>query len=382
MNRFICLELETDRQNAINFGLFKRTVENADSINIDGVNMPQYENLIDRRNIESNYYQYGSADLLELFEFRSFDSTVRTVSGLATARGITINTNFGTFTKEFMFYYPRLLDLHTNIWYTVFDSNGELHFLNPERQSTSNEITNFDVMIKTNIADQSVNYEGETGTDFTIAVDTRCVVPTTIDSTLKQMTVNKYNSKLKQLTIQTRVDVNVLDYVIEDGDAYVILSKMLISGDNETPLYKCIAVKEVNDSLSFSGADVVNPVHYAIIPIDTMHYVGTAGEPSFQGGWLNLGTAHSLYFFKDALGWGHIYGCVKSGAWGTVFTLPTGYRPPSSAGTLLFPQIGSGGHAYVQVSSSGNVTLNVAGLADPASNVNVYMDNIHFYVGV
>lgn len=257
MNRFICLELEGDRQNAINFGLFKRSIENADSINIDGVVMPQYENSIDTRNIEKNYYQYGSAELLELFEWRSFDGTVRTISELATARGITINTNFGTFIKDFMFYYNRLLDLHTNIWWTVFDGNGELHFLKPERDSDSAEITNYDVLIKDTVANQNVNYEGESGADFTIAVDTKCVVPVLVDDDIKQMIVNKYNANLKRLTISTRVDVNVLDYVIEDGDVYVILSKKLISGDNDVADYECRAVKEVVDSLSFSGADVV-----------------------------------------------------------------------------------------------------------------------------
>ena len=113
-------------------------------------------------------------------------------------------------------------------------------------------------------ADQNVNYEGESGADFTIAVDTKNIVPTTIDSTIKAMVVNKYNANLNRLIIRTHVDVDVLDYVIDDGDVYVILSKKLISGDSDTPLYECRAVKETNASLSFSGADIDNPLHRKI----------------------------------------------------------------------------------------------------------------------
>ena len=371
MNRFICPELEANTQNAINFGLFKRTKENADSLIIDGVNMPQYDSTIDKRTaVKSSYYQYGTTELSELFEFRSFDVTERTVSELATARGIAINTNFGTFTKDFIFYYNRLLDLRTNMWYTVFDSNGELYFLKPERDSNSSEITNFDVLLKTNATDQSVKYEGESGADFTVAVDTKCVVPVLVDDDIKQMTVNKYNANLNHLTIQARVDVNVLDYVIENGDVYVILSKKLISGDNEIANYECRAVKEVADSLSFSGADVDYPTSHLnsiiwngyrfntgglvdddllkvnvtnglierVVP-DTWHYVGTGGEPSFLNSWVNLGGVEThLRFTIDRNGYVHIEGYIKNGTSGKVFVLPSGYRPDDNVRTSQWGQ--------------------------------------------
>ena len=101
MNRFICPELTGDIYEAFRFGLCKSSVENLDNLVDDGEVLPQIENIFDARKTDRNYYSYANTAINEYFEFRSFDGTVRTISELATARGITINTNFGTFTNEF-----------------------------------------------------------------------------------------------------------------------------------------------------------------------------------------------------------------------------------------------------------------------------------------
>jgi len=50
--------------------------------------------------------------------------------------------------------------------------------------------------------------------------------------------------------------------------------------------------------------------------------------PTFQNGWVNFGGPYnSAGYFKDSLGIVHLRGLVKSGS-DTIFTLPTGYRPP------------------------------------------------------
>lgn len=61
------------------------------------------------------------------------------------------------------------------------------------------------------------------------------------------------------------------------------------------------------------------------------HYVGTAGEPAFENGWINYDNDTrylNARFRKDGDGYVHMQGLVEAGAANTVvFTLPAGYRP-------------------------------------------------------
>lgn len=71
--------------------------------------------------------------------------------------------------------------------------------------------------------------------------------------------------------------------------------------------------------------------------LDTVHYIGAAGEPAFQGAWVNYDNSlasptpgqRNMRFRKFPDGKVRITGICKSGASASlIFTLPLGYRPP------------------------------------------------------
>lgn len=66
-----------------------------------------------------------------------------------------------------------------------------------------------------------------------------------------------------------------------------------------------------------------------ILPDDKWHYVGEAGQPSFENSWVNFGSGNQVArFIKDASGVVHIQGVVKNAVPANViFTLPSAYRP-------------------------------------------------------
>jgi len=111
--------------------------------------------------------------------------------------------------------------------------------------------------------------------------------------------------------------------------------------------------------------------YFALSTIEPAHVVGATNQPPFQNGWsATLGAAdEGLSFYKDGFGIVHIQGNAGNvtPTTGTIFTLPSGYRP---AKNLYFAVYGSGGSAaYAQITASGNVTLigpaqNYAGLSN------------------
>lgn len=85
------------------------------------------------------------------------------------------------------------------------------------------------------------------------------------------------------------------------------------------------------------------------------HYVGEAGEPAFENSWANSGGGLiSLAFRIREAGIVDIYGVVEGGTDLTVFTLPTGYRPSSTSGSMPIVT-GSGGVLFMSVQADGAV---------------------------
>lgn len=61
------------------------------------------------------------------------------------------------------------------------------------------------------------------------------------------------------------------------------------------------------------------------------HYVGEAGEPAFENGWTAVGGGYFAFRIRES-GVVDMQGAVENGTKGTtIFTLPSGYRPSSSA---------------------------------------------------
>jgi hypothetical protein len=99
----------------------------------------------------------------------------------------------------------------------------------------------------------------------------------------------------------------------------------------------------------------------AAATIEAYHLVGATGEPAFQNGWVNYDPSFTpLSFRKDPAGQVAIRGMVKSGSIpATIFTLPTGYRPPGSGTTptMLFDAISVGGQSRIDIAPNGTVTM-------------------------
>lgn len=115
---------------------------------------------------------------------------------------------------------------------------------------------------------------------------------------------------------------------------------------------------------------------------EAWHMVGVGGEPAFTGSWTNknLSAYPKMQFRKDQFGMVHLRGCVTgtSSAGGVaVFTLPTGYRPPTPNGDLIVPIIGVDGAAIVRLSvdSGGVVALSVLSATWTAANWH-FIDNV------
>jgi hypothetical protein len=89
------------------------------------------------------------------------------------------------------------------------------------------------------------------------------------------------------------------------------------------------------------GVAVWTPIPTLRLDPDTVwHIVGAAGEPGFLNGWTNYGGQFPVARFRrDALGYVHLSGLIRSGSPTTpAFKIPAGYRPSS----------------YLHIASSGN----------------------------
>lgn len=84
------------------------------------------------------------------------------------------------------------------------------------------------------------------------------------------------------------------------------------------------------------------------------HYVGNAGEPQFQNGWVNYNNNNEpALFYKDNFGIVHLEGIIKSGAVNNVaFTLPTEYIP---LGDKSFIAISGNTSGYLYITAGGAV---------------------------
>ena len=107
--------------------------------------------------------------------------------------------------------------------------------------------------------------------------------------------------------------------------------------------------------------------------MDTWHLVGNAGEPAFQGGWVNYGAGFlSCGFRKFPDGRVKLKGLVLNGT-GTVFTLPIGYRPP---GQYLGPiESNPNVNSRIDITTAGAVSIT---LGSGGNNGFVSLDGVEF----
>lgn len=97
--------------------------------------------------------------------------------------------------------------------------------------------------------------------------------------------------------------------------------------------------------------------------LETRHLVGGGGEPAFETGWSNFDATYvsAGFWLDEASGLLHIEGAVKApaGTAVTLFTLPSGYRPPKDMGFLTFGFNGTPAFqtAVITVFDTGPVTV-------------------------
>ena len=125
-----------------------------------------------------------------------------------------------------------------------------------------------------------------------------------------------------------------------------------------------LATPVINTSISgtaiATGAEVTTGTDNT--KIVTPKAIGDAGlkigafteVTSFANSWVNYGSIYATAGYrKDAFGFVHIKGFIKSGTSGTAaFTLPSGYRP---ALVEYFPAYTAGVYAYVNILQDGTV---------------------------
>jgi hypothetical protein len=96
--------------------------------------------------------------------------------------------------------------------------------------------------------------------------------------------------------------------------------------------------------------------------------------PTLTSPWINFGSGYASARYKRENGIVQVEGLVRNGAVnGTIFNLPSGYRPD---GTLIFLGQASGGVADLRISNAGNIW--VAGYFAGGTNGDVSLSNISF----
>jgi len=131
------------------------------------------------------------------------------------------------------------------------------------------------------------------------------------------------------------------------------------------------------------SAEVANSVP----PREATHLIGAPGEPGFEGGAFNVPggmgvTFQPAGFFKDRDDVVHLQGFVVTGAGplGAAFTLPPGFRPPSTA--LLFFEAFPGPHTLLVGGTGTNIGGNdVTGKVFSAPEEGVSLEGITFRAG-
>ena len=106
------------------------------------------------------------------------------------------------------------------------------------------------------------------------------------------------------------------------------------------------------------------------IPLEAVHRVGAAGEPTFGTNWANLGGFEAAGFYKDPWGIVHIVGDFASAAGRslTIFTLPAGYRPATQERFMVYANGDTGPYGTMRVDPNGAVNCFSCGTAQVVIN--------------
>lgn len=205
-----------------------------------------------------------------------------------------------------------------------------------------------------------------------------------ISANLGTVTAGQLNS----VDIQTEYDIRVGNNLYigeilppEEWNA-AIQTRRVIFFDDDSPAG--LASIEVSSGGTLGNAIILDLSQFSelYLPyglyIDDSETIQTQNRgwiaPTLLNGWTNFGSGYETAgYYKDALGFIHLKGLIKSGAMGTAaFVLPSGYRPSYRK---MFPVLTSGGIGRVDIDTEGNVLIINYGTA---ANGYVSLDGIVF----
>jgi len=258
---FICIELEEEvfglKQIDVIPYLLKKTASVGDTYSdTDGV-YNQVAKTLDDAGKNLNIYEKPA--MVSWFN-ASFDvlADVQTIAEFETLTGVSITDNLSN-TDDFHFQVNKLINLRSDYWYTVFDADG-VYFYKPTRKANAHEYRIDASNINGNVQKQAylkdVNYEGETGTNYTIAPISGNITPAAVDNALKVLAVNKFRSRENTIIATFNIEPDLLDIFVYEGVSHVIMSKKTIAVGK----YQIIAVREVTDDKTVTTADSAMPI--------------------------------------------------------------------------------------------------------------------------
>lgn len=251
--KFFCPELEPEKGNI--FAPLMEVLTNRGEYvaTVDG-NLQKYAQMVDNSgNGSKTDYLYGLLDVLKQYAgYKTPKRGPMTISQLSTALGITIDTNFID-ANNYYWNIGTPYEIKTNMWFTILTDSG-IMFAVPKRSSSSKPIL-FDrrnVLSQLKLSTFTAGFNGDSGQDITIGLDTSKVSVATITSAQKKYCLDKYYAKSNVLTIQTNYNANPLDYVSYDGEIYLAISKI----KKADGVYWLTMVKEVDGTYSHGTGNI------------------------------------------------------------------------------------------------------------------------------
>jgi hypothetical protein len=95
---------------------------------------------------------------------------------------------------------------------------------------------------------------------------------------------------------------------------------------------------------------------YARTELEAVHVVGAANQPAFEHGCTNGGVFGPVGFYKDPFGIVHLQGFLVGCTEGaSAFTLPPGFRPPTTESVVVVDGTGNTSSGLIRVDPSGAV---------------------------
>ena len=263
--------------------LFKDNPTPNDLVIEDGQTLTQAINT----NVQSQgkIYSYANPIVKKYYQIRNADYSYKTLATFATFLGMSITNNFSTtFTaKSFQFIVSKARDIKSSMFLTIFTDRG-IYLMLPQRINTSNFISNTSYSIDGSSKNLFTNFsfEGETLTaDYQMSLPVDDTVrPTLLDSTIKTMISNVEKSKQDVIFIRTGQPLNPMDYIIENGNNYLVVSQ---KRDKTQNLYTC--VREQVGTYTFTGSDIDVPSKFykQIMIINDTKAAGTDGGTFTNG---------------------------------------------------------------------------------------------------